>query len=380
VKTKFYGSFVFNATGAESTPTASIPSKGMTPPEEMTPDRSSGEEIEVVVMEAPPFTAKASSDPESCSRAFPTLKQISVKGDDIIDNEKWIAENGIEPVFLDVPNAMMGTPGELPATVPARAGQFIAVRAFRDEIAGYVIYGEGFSAGPVLTVWIPDFATVKARIDLSNYRTAPKVVPGDEGYVDQATRFATVRDGILYVSHDHNTCAKSSGVTELGIERRDLILRFQLVFFTYQPGCMPEIARHKSSRNPLSPACPSTDSSCRLIHKYPDNKFSSINQTHPTMRTKILLLISLLLVALIVVIATRPATFSVTRSIVSSAPPAVVFSNLNDFRKWEDWSPWAKLDPNSDMVFEGPETGTGAIFKWSGNSEVGRVLPGGLRA
>jgi hypothetical protein len=89
------------------------------------------------------------------------------------------------------------------------------------------------------------------------------------------------------------------------------------------------------------------------------------------MRTKILILISLLFVALIVVIVTRPATFSVTRSIVSSAPPAVVFPHLNDFRKWEEWSPWAKLDPNATTVFEGPETGTGAIFKWSGNDEVG---------
>jgi hypothetical protein len=225
VNTKFYGSFVFNTAGADSAtpppgpamptaPTAMPASPGAltppAPPTEMTPDRSGGEELEVMVMEVPPFTAKAPSDPESGSRSFPVLTQISAKGNDIIDQEKWLAENGIEPVFLKVPNAMMGTPGELPATVPARAGELIAVRAFRDEEAGYVIYGEDFSAGPVLTVWTPDFAALTAQIDLSNYRAAPKVLPGDENYVDQATRFATVHDGILYVSHAHNTYAKSS--------------------------------------------------------------------------------------------------------------------------------------------------------------------------
>lgn len=85
----------------------------------------------------------------------------------------------------------------------------------------------------------------------------------------------------------------------------------------------------------------------------------------------ILLVLAVLLVVLIVVIATRPATFSISRSTVISVPPAVVFNHVNDFRKWEDWSPWAKLDPNSSAVFEGPETGQGAIFKWSGNNKVG---------
>lgn len=214
VNTKFYGSFVFNIKAAESAPTApAMTAPPAAPPAtaEMKPDRSGTEEVGIIVMDVPPFTAIPASDPESGSRSFPVLKQISAKGNDVVDTEKWFADNGIEPAFLDVPNAMMGTPGELPATVPARSGQLIAVRAFRDERAGYVIYGEDFSAGPVLTVWSPDFATVTAQFDLSNYRNAPKVVTGDENYVDQATRFAVMQDDVLYVSHAHNTYARSSG-------------------------------------------------------------------------------------------------------------------------------------------------------------------------
>jgi Polyketide cyclase / dehydrase and lipid transport len=44
---------------------------------------------------------------------------------------------------------------------------------------------------------------------------------------------------------------------------------------------------------------------------------------------------------------------------------------VNDFHNWEAWSPWAKLDPAAKATFEGPSTGTGAIFKWTGNKEVG---------
>ncbi|MBL7685885.1 MAG: SRPBCC family protein, partial [Deltaproteobacteria bacterium] len=35
------------------------------------------------------------------------------------------------------------------------------------------------------------------------------------------------------------------------------------------------------------------------------------------------------------------------------------------------WSPWAKLDPNAKNSFEGGPQGKGAIFRWSGNYEVG---------
>ena len=59
------------------------------------------------------------------------------------------------------------------------------------------------------------------------------------------------------------------------------------------------------------------------------------------------------------------------RSATISAPAPAVFAQVNDFHNWEAWSPWAKLDPAAKATFEGPSTGTGAIFKWAGNKEVG---------
>ena len=78
-----------------------------------------------------------------------------------------------------------------------------------------------------------------------------------------------------------------------------------------------------------------------------------------------------LLIVLAIVIAMQPEDFRVSRSAIMNATPDAVFTQINDFRKWEAWSPWAKVDPNAVMTYEGPEAGAGAIAKWAGNNEVG---------
>ena len=82
-----------------------------------------------------------------------------------------------------------------------------------------------------------------------------------------------------------------------------------------------------------------------------------------------------LLVALIAIlfltVAMQPADFSVTRSATIAAPPATVFPLVNNFHTWEQWSPWAQIDPAMKTTYEGPESGVGAVYSWVGNSEVG---------
>jgi len=89
------------------------------------------------------------------------------------------------------------------------------------------------------------------------------------------------------------------------------------------------------------------------------------------MLTYILIGFAALIAVLLIVIAMQPNEFRVTRSAKFSASPAAVFAQVNDFHKWEAWSPWAKMDPNAKSSFEGPSSGEGAIFRWSGNNEVG---------
>lgn len=90
---------------------------------------------------------------------------------------------------------------------------------------------------------------------------------------------------------------------------------------------------------------------------------------------KVLLVAALIMVGLVAVflilVAMQPAEFEVTRSTTIDAPPEAVFPYVNDLHRWNDWSPWAKLDPNATNTFSGPEQGEGASFHWSGNAEVG---------
>ena len=89
------------------------------------------------------------------------------------------------------------------------------------------------------------------------------------------------------------------------------------------------------------------------------------------MLSYILNAVGIIVVVLVIIVATRPDNFRVTRSTVMSAPPAVVFAQVNDFHKWEAWSPWARLDPNAKNSFEGAPSGSGAAMKWEGNCKVG---------
>jgi len=90
------------------------------------------------------------------------------------------------------------------------------------------------------------------------------------------------------------------------------------------------------------------------------------------MRMKIILIgLPILFIVLLITIALQPADYKVVRSTAIAAPASTVFVHINDLRKFQNWSPWAKVDPNCKYSYEGPATGTGSAFSWQGDSKVG---------
>ena len=83
------------------------------------------------------------------------------------------------------------------------------------------------------------------------------------------------------------------------------------------------------------------------------------------------LVITLTVIAVLSIAATRPATYHVERNLAMSAPPEAVFAVLNDMHRFHEWSPWQKLDPTMKDTFDGPPTGVGASYSWVGNKDVG---------
>ena len=73
------------------------------------------------------------------------------------------------------------------------------------------------------------------------------------------------------------------------------------------------------------------------------------------MLKKILIALAAIIVIFLIVVAMQPADFTVERTATMAAPQADVFAQVNDLHKWDAWSPWAKLDPDAKMTFEGPE-------------------------
>ena len=90
------------------------------------------------------------------------------------------------------------------------------------------------------------------------------------------------------------------------------------------------------------------------------------------MLVKILIGVAVVLIALVIVIATRPAAFRIERSVHIAAPPPAAFALVNDFHRWTVWSPWDKIDPDLKRTYEGAPSGQGAIYRWTGNNKVGQ--------
>jgi len=82
----------------------------------------------------------------------------------------------------------------------------------------------------------------------------------------------------------------------------------------------------------------------------------------------------IVLVAVLVVIGfLLPSSAHVERSAVIEAPPSTVFALANSFKRFNEWSPWAQIDPDgTSYTYEGPARGVGAKMSWqSANPKVG---------
>ena len=85
----------------------------------------------------------------------------------------------------------------------------------------------------------------------------------------------------------------------------------------------------------------------------------------------IAVIVIVLVVVFLVMVLLQPSQYHIERSTTINAPAAVVFAQVNDFHKWNAWSPWANRDPNMKQTYEGQASGVGAMYSWAGNSDVG---------
>ncbi len=85
----------------------------------------------------------------------------------------------------------------------------------------------------------------------------------------------------------------------------------------------------------------------------------------------IIIMVVAVVFGFIVIVAIQPSSFIIQRNITIRAPKERIFPLINNLKKWDNWSPWAKLDPNMKIEYTGPEEGKGAGYYWTGNNKVG---------
>lgn len=63
--------------------------------------------------------------------------------------------------------------------------------------------------------------------------------------------------------------------------------------------------------------------------------------------------------------------FVVERSETIAATPERIFSEVGNLQSWDNWSPWAELDPEMDKTYTGEKGEVGSSYHWLGNRKVG---------
>ncbi len=69
--------------------------------------------------------------------------------------------------------------------------------------------------------------------------------------------------------------------------------------------------------------------------------------------------------------ATKPDSFTVSRSLDIRAPADRIYPLIADLKAMNTWNPFVAPDPNIQITYSGPPSGTGAVHTWTGNRNVG---------
>jgi len=74
------------------------------------------------------------------------------------------------------------------------------------------------------------------------------------------------------------------------------------------------------------------------------------------------------LVALVFIVGMLlPRHVHVERSLTMNVASDVAFEQVNNLKNWDNWSPWAKIDPNTKWVYSDNPSGKDAWYSWKSN-------------
>jgi hypothetical protein len=137
------------------------------------------------------------------------LSKVSEKPNQIINDEEWWIDNGLQSLTYNVPNPFGGISGNLPNIIPNKFNDLMIVKAIRSNPI-IAIYGRNFFEGHYLLAIDPINGKKLFSFDFHLYKW-PKSFDGqDKIFIDTGTSWAYVEGNTLYVSHSYITPSSSS--------------------------------------------------------------------------------------------------------------------------------------------------------------------------
>lgn len=184
---------------------------------------------EPVVIEIPSFNGKFAA---KSSAKVPKITQLSAVENQITDDEAWFTKNELTLDIYQVPNSFRSIKGEVPKGTPMNYNGEMLVNAFFDGSYNYFVYGTDFSEGRYLLVSEAEMQSTLYLFDFQNHVYSPEYIEGDKQFINQRINWARIENGILYISHSHNTYAASSKgmnayITAINLENNSIIWRSQ---------------------------------------------------------------------------------------------------------------------------------------------------------
>lgn len=88
---------------------------------------------------------------------------------------------------------------------------------------------------------------------------------------------------------------------------------------------------------------------------------------------RILLLFLILIVLLFLIGFFLPKKSVITRSAIIEGTQKQTFEQINDFKNWDHWSKWNRIDTTMQKIYSTPSSGANATYNWeSTNSNLGK--------
>ncbi|MFA9376037.1 MAG: hypothetical protein ACERKZ_04705 [Lachnotalea sp.] len=171
------------------------------------------------VMEVPPFEYYTSNQTSTSETPSISLEMSSSEPNDITDTDKWFEQNKLS---LNQYQNFDNTSTDLPSEIDTMYENLILTNTFHDDSYIYCMYGTNYSDAYILRIYDLNTYAIVYTFDFSNYLYEPNNTNEEALSFPQQINWASVKDGILYVSNRHRTYASTTNYKNAYITTIDL--------------------------------------------------------------------------------------------------------------------------------------------------------------